>query len=95
MDYDLIAKPPRGDEQRRLQTACARLQRRGLELNWVPATGRYLVGVIVGEVGVPIAEPKDLDAALCLCGWLDGQEGQARIAAARAAAQEAEAPRCL
>jgi hypothetical protein len=88
--YDLIVKPARGDEQRRLQTACARLQRRGLELNWVPATGHYLVGVVVGEIGIPIAEPKSLQDVLCLCGWLDGLEGKARIAAARAAAQEAE-----
>lgn len=89
-DYDLIAKPARGDEQRRLQTACARLQLRGLELNWLPATGRYMVAVVVGEIGVPIAAPESLQDVLCLCGWLDGQEGQARIAAARAAAQEAE-----
>lgn len=94
MDYDLIAKPPRGDEQRRLQTACARFQRKGMELNWVPATGHFLVAVVVGEVAVPIAEPKDLDAALCLWGYLDGQDGQALIAAARIAAEDAEGPPC-
>lgn len=83
-DYDLIVELPPGDEERRLQMVCARLRRMGLELNLVPATGHYQVAVVVGEVGVSIAEPKSLQDVLCLWGYLtSGPAGQALIAEAR------------